>query len=831
MQRFLERVAHFIGKHPIVTLLFSIILTGVSLYYALNLHLKSDLAELLPQDAVHVVNLKEISKEIGGDGYLIIAVQGSNLSELQRFADSLNTKLQTSDQIVFIYYKNNLNFIRQHALLFLSEKELIKIENYLQDKIESEGAKLNPFYVDLLAEEKPKNELGDFDKILNKYAFLNREYLTNNDGNLLILLVKPKEMASNILATRKLIQFVQKNIDELQPAGFAGSLAVQMSGRYFAQYRDNLTIANDLRSTVLISLVLIFLSLSFIFKKRRTFLIIGIPLLMGLAWTFGLTYFLIGELNLITTFLVAILLGLGINFGIHFFKRYLEFRESNSPENAIKLMYGSSVGISSITASLTTAAAFFSLIFTQFRGFNQFGIIAGTGAILTLVAYFLVFPSLIIIYERFSPIKDTATHLFPRLHFAEKLLQNGSQLRWMFYSLIILLFILIGFSTRLKFEYNFEALGTNSLEDYQLKAKINKLFQTSLSPAIVMVNSPEESRQTVQVIRDFIKKGSKTIASVNSLSNLVPPNQPERIQIIQRITELTQNKLFSFLEGNEKALFDQFCQYLQVKPLVLDSLPHYLTSNFRSQIDPQKEFVLIYSNIEQSDGKQVQIFEKELNSIQINGKPLKVSSESLILADIVHLMSRDGTIAILITIFSILFLIRLQFKRYNTTILVFLPIALGTISLLGIMGMLGIKFNFINLVALPIILGVGIDNSVHFYHRYKEDHSLWFAFYHTGMAMFLNTLTTVIGFGSLIFAQHRGLKTLGLVAVLGLIINLLTTFVILPVLLKINNFHSFQILTFKRRNGKPERKIIPSSKTVDTIALGDSQREPKALKM
>lgn len=831
MQRLLGRLAHFLNKYPIATLIFSVILTGISLYYALGLHLKSDLVELLPQDATHVVNLKEISKQIGGDGYLVIALQGTSTDELKRFADSLNTKLQKSDQIVFIYYKNDLNFIRQHALLFLSEKELLKIENYLKDKIESEGAKLNPFYVDLLAEEKPKNELGDFDKIMNKYAFLNREYLTNNDGDLLMLLVKPREMSSNILATRKLVNFVQKNIDELQPAAYAGGLKVQLGSRYFAQYRDHLTIANDLYSTVLISLFLIFLLLSFVFKKRRAILIIGIPLIMGLAWTFGLTYFLIGELNLITTFLVAILLGLGINFGIHFFKRYLEFRDSNTPEEALKLMYGSSVGVSSITASLTTAAAFFSLIFTQFRGFNQFGIIAGSGAILTLAAYFLVFPSLILLYERFSPIRDTNTHLFPRLLFAEKLLQNGSYVRWMFYSLVALLIILIGFTSKIEFEYNFESLGTNTPEDYQLKAKINKLFQTSLSPAIVMVNSPEESEQTVRAINNYIKSGSKTITSVNSLSSLVPANQPDRIEIINRIAELTKNKLFSFLEGKEKELFTLFCQYLDVKPLVLDSLPLFLTSNFRSHIDPKKEFVLIYPSIEQSHGKEVQIFEKELNEIKVNGKPLKVSSESLILADIVHLMSRDGAIAMLITIFSILLLIKLQFKRLNTTILVFLPIALGTISLLGVMGMLGIKFNFINLIALPIILGVGIDNSVHFYHRYKEDHSLWFAFYHTGIAMFLNTLTTVVGFGSLLFAQHRGLKTLGMVAVLGLTINLLTTFVILPILLKINNVHTFKILAFSRRNGKPERNMVPAAETIENeIPLSEPNNEPRPVR-
>lgn len=806
MARFLGGVARFITKYPLSTFLFGVLLTAISIYLSLQLEIKSSLTELLPQDTEHVVNLKEISNRAGGIGYLNVSVEGNQLKKMQEFADSLHHRIKDNPQIRYIYYKNDLEFIQQHALLFLSVADLEKIKTFLEEKVEKERAKMNPFYVDLLAdleEEKPgEDEFGDYKKILNKYAFLGREYIVNNDGNFLVMLIKPKEVAANIQATKKLVDNMQSVVDDLSSRPEFNELKIRLSGRYISQLQQNQAISRDLKSTAAISAFLIFLVLSIFFKKRRTFFVIGIPLLMGLSWTFGITYLIIGELNLITTFLVAILLGLGINFGIHFFKRYLEFRETQPSVEAVISMYTSSVGVGSITASLTTSAAFFSLILTQFRGFNQFGIIAGVGSVLTLVAYFLIFPSIILFYEKLHPIKDTRTHLFPRIYFAEKLLSQKNGIRISFYALVVLGIIFI-FSTHfIQFEYDFNRLGTETYEDAQLRNRINSLFDASLSPTVVMVDSPEKGRQVVDAVKEHISRGSETIVTVRDLNSIVPTDQSKKIEIVRQIEKITEDKLFSFLEGDEKALFDQFSQYLDVKPLTVEMLPAYLTNNFKGQENPDDRFVLIYPGIELANGKQVMKFANELSQIKVNGQPLKACSESLILADILKLITRDGTIAILVTLFTILVILWLHFKKFQTMGLVILPILLGTMALLGSMGILGIKFNFINIVALPIILGIGVDNSVHFYHRYKEDHSLWHAFYHTGMAMFLTTLTTSIGFSSLIFAQHRGLKSLGIVAVLGLLLNLLTTFIILPILLKLNNHHSFRILFSSNNTAK-----------------------------
>ncbi|MCI0511667.1 MMPL family transporter [candidate division KSB1 bacterium] len=814
MSHFMERLARLLGRFPITASVIAVVLTIISIRFALDLQIKSSLVDLLPQDAPHVRNLHEISERAGGVGYLIVVVEGQQPAVLKQFAEDLFSKIKDNPQIKFIYYKNNLDFIHKHALLFLTEKDLVKIEQFLQEKVQAEGARLNPFYVDLLSEveTKPKPSLEQFQDVIEKYAFLNREYLTNSRETFLVLLIKPHEVAANIKTTAQLVDSVQLAIDRLGPVKYDPQMQVHLTGRYANQLRENQTIRKDLYSTTSISVILIVILLSTMLKRRRTVFVIGIPLIMGMAWTFGLSHLFIGELNLITSFLIAILTGLGINFGVHFFKRYLEFREKYPPKEAVIRMYGSSVGISSITASLTTAAAFFSLMLTQFKGFNQFGIIAGIGSILTLVAYFVTFPPIVILYERFYPIKSAKTTMLPRLEFIEKLLQRASALTITFYAFVIIVLILIGFMTQLHFEYNFERLGTATAEDYRLKEEINKLFDTSLSPTIVMANSESESRQIVQIVSAHIKQGSKTITTVRDINSMVPGNQLEKIAIIQRIKAITENKIFSFLTGKEQDIFNKFKPFFDVEPLTVDQLPPYLTVNFLGDPASAERFVLIYPSIDQSDGKQVIQYAAELDRIQVNGKPLRTSSESLILADILELITRDGAIAMTMTIISILLLLWIHFKRPVVIGLTMLPITLGMFCLLGLMGLIGLKLNFINLIALPIIVGTGVDNSVHFYHRYKEDHTLWFAFYHTGMAMLLSTLTTVIGFGSLFFAQHRGLRTLGMVAVMGLLLNLLITFIILPLLIKINKQHTFRILRFSWLNR----------------ALNNSDSEPKS---
>ncbi len=133
-------------------------------------------------------------------------------------------------------------------------------------------------------------------------------------------------------------------------------------------------------------------------------IVIGLPLIMSLAWTGGVAYLTIETLNLMTATLGLVLFGLGIDYGIHFFARYSEERAyGKSIEEAAETTFISSGQAISVGA-LTTAAALYVLIAADFKGFSEFGLVAGTGILLSLVSMMVIMPALLVLLERWGAI-------------------------------------------------------------------------------------------------------------------------------------------------------------------------------------------------------------------------------------------------------------------------------------------------------------------------------------------------------------------------------------------------------------------------------------------
>jgi len=142
---------------------------------------------------------------------------------------------------------------------------------------------------------------------------------------------------------------------------------------------------------------------------------------------------------------------------------------------------------------------------------------------------------------------------------------------------------------------------------------------------------------------------------------------------------------------------------------------------------------------------------------------------------------RAGWLA-LIVVFGLIFL---DFRRIGPTLIALLPLLMGVIWMIGLMGLLEIEFNPANLIAVPLILGIAIDNGVHLVHRFYERkaHDIENIMKSTVKAVYLNSITTIVCFGTLMFASHRGVASLGLVLVLGVLTCLITAITFLPALL------------------------------------------------
>jgi len=125
----------------------------------------------------------------------------------------------------------------------------------------------------------------------------------------------------------------------------------------------------------------------------------------------------------------------------------------------------------------------------------------------------------------------------------------------------------------------------------------------------------------------------------------------------------------------------------------------------------------------------------------------------------------------------------LDFKSLHYAILAALPLGVGVLQMFGLLGVLGIAMNPANLIALPLILGIGVDYGVHIVHEFRESSGVYRMSPGTAVAVLVDALTTLVGFGSLMIASHQGLQSLGRVLTLGVTCCLFTSLVMLPALL------------------------------------------------
>jgi hypothetical protein len=144
---------------------------------------------------------------------------------------------------------------------------------------------------------------------------------------------------------------------------------------------------------------------------------------------------------------------------------------------------------------------------------------------------------------------------------------------------------------------------------------------------------------------------------------------------------------------------------------------------------------------------------------------------------------------------AIFIYILVSFGNIRATLIVLLPVVVGSMWTLGIMDLVGVSLNLANLVILPLIIGIGVVNGVHIVHRYREetDKSINILSKSTGQGVVLSSLTTMIGFGSLMVADHQGVYSLGLVLTLGVGCCLMASIIVLPSILRLCTIKGWEL--------------------------------------
>ena len=784
-----QRLVRYIYHHYIGIIALATILSVFAGFFAAKLagNIKTDFADLLSDDYVSVSELNRIKARIGGIGPLMVVITSDDLDAAVSFMLVLADSLEHSPLISSVSrLDSKKDLLEKNRLLYMDLEDLREVNRRLDEHIELQKLKQSPLYFALDDEEE---QVLDFADIEAKYqqngaavAEQYRQYVLTREGNGVILRLYPAGLTTDVVFSQALIDHIDQTIAAIGPERFHPSIECVYKGSFQNSANQFTIIIRDLKSTALYSIVGVLLLITLFFRQIIGSLFITLPLMMSLTWTFGVTYLAIGSLNMITVGLFAILFGLGIDFGIHIFARYREaHRRGMDIEQALTVTVRYT-GKALATTAVTTSIAFYSLLLTDFKGFSEFGFIVGTGILFSLVAMVAICPAFIVLAERLrlvTPIRKRSV-----------LWRTGRYPKpW---ATLLIGAVITGYSLYhlgdLEFEYDFSKLKPAPPPNIN-KGSLPQSLKEGRSPAIVLTESYDEAMEVVRTV-EAIKAAngdSSTVLNVKSVYSALPQDQDAKLGLIADIRDLLDREEGLFSES-ERAKLDSLRPYLDVEKLTLYDLPADLTNEFKDKAGNILNFVAINAAVELKDGKDAIRFAEEISHIETpTGKTYIASSSHIIVAEMLKVMLEDSSLAVILTLAVVAVVLLIDLRSFVDTLLVLTPLLNALVWVVGFMYAFDIKLNLYNMVAFPTIIGMGIDNSVHIFHRYQEvgRGSLRLVLRTTGVALFATSLTTMVGFSGLVPAIHPALTSIGVLSLVGLGSCFITSVTLLPALLQI----------------------------------------------
>ena len=238
---------------------------------------------------------------------------------------------------------------------------------------------------------------------------------------------------------------------------------------------------------------------------------------------------------------------------------------------------------------------------------------------------------------------------------------------------------------------------------------------------------------------------------------------------------------FQRVLGTEMStLLGNLKQAAKGKPLGIDQLPGVVRDNF---IGKDGRF-LIYAYPAQYLWNQPNL-EKQRNTLRAVTD--ESTSVGMVFLELIAKIKEDFRFAVWLSLGAVLVLVTIDFRRPITAVMALVPLVLGAVWMVGTMVLLGLSFNLVNVAVVPLIIGIGIDNGVHIIHRYRSETTdkIRLSVQHTGRAIFLSSITTMAGFGSLGLASYVAVASLGWVLLIGVFYCLFTSIVVLPIILSL----------------------------------------------
>ncbi|MEM1008025.1 MAG: MMPL family transporter, partial [Myxococcota bacterium] len=774
-------------------------------YFASKIQVRGDFAALLPEHYASVRGFERMVELTGGQGFLILAVQHRDPGLVAEMIERLSQKIaKRRDLLRGVRIHKVDPFVQKRALFFLKPSDLSLLHKRLlklHRDVKREALARNPFALNLeesskgtsrpattlsttsKPSSKPHLHVGD---LLRKYGIprdlLSRKSLiTNDSGTLGVILAQPVKDENHIAFTRMMhtaLLGLERELKRAVPR--LSEVRVRYSGRYMVRLEEDDALHLQIGLASGVSLIVVLLLLLLYTRQKRSILLIGLPLMMGVVWTAGATYFLAGgEINMITAFILAVLFGLGIDMGIHFFMHFL--RQSRRGERVDAALVATlwNTGRSGGIAVCTTAGSFFVMKLTEFKGLSQFGWVAGMGLLWVFVAFVTVFPALALWLDQRSTIRERVPRSSPALD----AVVEKNHFRWYVtgFALSVCVFVWGGVcfwrgDVRFDDDVWHLLIQGNAVKTYNvLKSDV---FKGEAEPGAMLFGSWENLRKAQGLIEAQLRQGKfSAIRTVYSQLSLVPEHQEDKAVWLKKIQRVVSRKAFHHLETEHPGAYRRLLRLRKMsgqRPYGLSALPR----GIRRALGEHRPLLFIVSKVNPMQAKNAIAYTRDLTALKAFvvksgfGEGLVLGDSNMVLADMFRLLWEDSPRAVGYAFLVILMTLLLGFwGRWVSILLVLLPLCAGFSLLMGVMAILDLRINAYNVLALPVMLGLGIDHNVYIYRHWERNRygSVLKSLEGVLGAIVLAALTSIVGFGSLCLLQHPGLRQFWMLATFGIV--------------------------------------------------------------
>ena len=798
---FFKKFSKFSYKYSIVLCLVLLLILGLEGYYLKNnFKVDTNLKALFKGTNETVVKLEKMEERIGGTSNLLIVVNSPDRQKNIDFLSELKKKIEGHKSIRFVDFDRDVSYLEKHGFLFLPVEELEKIHKEVRDAIRAK-VKAEMAFDEEEEKEKKKDEpqfneeqfrqLSEkIEEYKKKYNI--RRYFEADNGTFIAMKVRQAASDTSVSKTKKLVEFLEKNVSEIGPEKYG--VKVEVGGFFRNKIREIDAIYNDLFSTLGICVLLLCLTIIFYFRSSLSLLLILLPLSAGVMSSATTMQFFLGDFNIISAFSFAILYGLGIDFGIHLLGRYSE--EKNRGFKPVEAMYESYRHLipAVFSGAATTAVAFLTLVLIEFKGFSDFGLAAAIGVTTSFISIVLFFPALVFLFERIRPLKVRVREItfIPKVYSA-----LSSRPKVLFISLIIFVLAAIVSLKYVEVEYNFDNLSFPNKYDpdslssryrKEIKKEKSDSFSTGL-PSYILTDSFDQTEDATREL-ERIKKEQPfdiTLKDYMSVYSFIPERQDEKLKIVNRIHRLVERKINLFDEKTVAEYRQKIEPMLSVKTKIeKDKLPEWIVDKLAEKDGTSGRFIVVALNGNKSTVTDVLKIKDYYGKIKGKIRDYDLLGSYMLLGDIKDVIEVHVPRAVLFSFLAVFLVLIVLFRSFKKGFLVLVPLASGLLWMMLVTAVSGMKMNVFNMIVIPTVVGIGIDSAIHIYHRYKSagveemDRNLVY----TGGAVLFSSLTTFVGFASIAFAQHRGLNSIGVTASIGIITVTIANLIYFPAVLK-----------------------------------------------